>query len=177
MANKNVSKVVGVNELLSVEVEGHACQISFIIMDHEDHDALLGLDWFNETGACLCLATKTLAFPSEKIILMSEGNEVEPSYDEKEMVITDSEGDEITNDIDWEEERKNEPEPVEKLTKEQEVKFKACMQPIKKLFAHNTNDIRGCNVSKNKIRIQVVPPIYSPPCTVTKKMYFFFKYQ
>jgi len=114
VANNNVSKVVGVTELLSVEVQGHACKISFIIMDHEDHDALLGLDWFNETGACLCPATKTLPFPSEKIILMSEGNEVEPSYDEKVMVITDSEGDEITNDIDWEEERKKEPEPVKK---------------------------------------------------------------
>jgi len=78
VANNYVSKIIGVTENVSVEVQGHVCKLSFIIMDHEDHDALLGLDWFNETGACLCPATKTLTFPSEKIIYIRA---LEPQQD------------------------------------------------------------------------------------------------
>ena len=43
-------------------------------MDHEDHDILLGLDWFEITGAGLYLKTKEPRFPGEKISLRNNYN-------------------------------------------------------------------------------------------------------
>ena len=62
--------------------------MSFVIMDHDDHEALLGLDWFGLTGAMLCPAEKMLRFPSQKIFLDGGENEDESKIDEEIMVVT-----------------------------------------------------------------------------------------
>ena len=41
--------VIGETKKLTVNVQGSSVEISFIIIDHSDHDILLGLDWFSAT--------------------------------------------------------------------------------------------------------------------------------
>ena len=48
LADDRVVKIFGKTEKLSVEIRGHRCSLSFMILDHKDYDVLLGLDFFNE---------------------------------------------------------------------------------------------------------------------------------
>jgi len=58
LADNSTKYVVGKTERLTVDIQGRSCELSFLVMDHEDYDAILGLDWFTQTGAGI--------YPSEK---------------------------------------------------------------------------------------------------------------
>lgn len=49
-ANNSISKVDGKTDSLKVDIEGHVCDLEFLVIDHEDNDGLLGLDWFMRTN-------------------------------------------------------------------------------------------------------------------------------
>ncbi|RNA18694.1 hypothetical protein BpHYR1_028591 [Brachionus plicatilis] len=44
-ANNNIVKVNGKTVALKLNIEGHECDIEFLVIDHGDSDGLLGLDW------------------------------------------------------------------------------------------------------------------------------------
>ena len=46
-----IQNVIGITKSLCVEIQGTFAFMSFVVIDHKDHDILLGLDWFNQTGA------------------------------------------------------------------------------------------------------------------------------
>jgi hypothetical protein len=52
-ANNAVTSVVGVTDSLLIDIQGQSCQVTFIVLHHDDHEILLGLDWFKLTGASL----------------------------------------------------------------------------------------------------------------------------
>ena len=66
------SEIIGTTEELDVVVYGKVAKLKFLIIENDDHDALLGLDWFMVTGAGICPADGTLRFP-EKIVYL-QGN-------------------------------------------------------------------------------------------------------
>jgi hypothetical protein len=66
VAGDLVRGVMGKTEDLEVDIDGHSCKESFIIIEHEDHDVLLGLPWFIKTGAGL--------YPKENILHFSGQN-------------------------------------------------------------------------------------------------------
>jgi hypothetical protein len=39
-ANNAVTPVVGVTDELQIDIQGHSCSISFIVLDHDDHELL-----------------------------------------------------------------------------------------------------------------------------------------
>jgi hypothetical protein len=53
VAGDLVRGVMGKTKDLEVDIDGHSYKESFIIIEHEDHDVLLGLPWFIKTGAGL----------------------------------------------------------------------------------------------------------------------------
>ncbi|CAF0965908.1 unnamed protein product [Brachionus calyciflorus] len=50
-ATDDVKKVLGETEEVNVDIEGHTCRMSFLVLDMEDYEVLLGLNWFEQTGA------------------------------------------------------------------------------------------------------------------------------
>ncbi|CAF1153123.1 unnamed protein product, partial [Brachionus calyciflorus] len=68
-ANNSISKVDGKTDSLKVDIDGHVCDLEFLVIDHEDNDGLLGLDWFKRTGASLHPSIKSLKFPSKIVLL------------------------------------------------------------------------------------------------------------
>jgi hypothetical protein len=48
-----------------IDIHGHRCSISFIVLDHDDHEQLLGLDWFRLTGASLHPRDLVLKFATD----------------------------------------------------------------------------------------------------------------
>jgi hypothetical protein len=75
-ADNTVKKVVGITEPLNIDIRGHSCILELLIIDHEDHDVLLGLNWFRETGAGLFPAERLLKFPGHNIYLVDNVEEV-----------------------------------------------------------------------------------------------------
>ena len=69
-ANNAVTTVVGVTDELRIDIHGHSCSISFIVLDHDDHELLLGLDWFRLTGASLHPRDLVLKFPGTSVPLI-----------------------------------------------------------------------------------------------------------
>jgi len=53
-------KIRGMTDDLEVEVHGQKCKIAFMVLDHKENDALLGLDWSDKTDAGI--------FPKRKMI-------------------------------------------------------------------------------------------------------------
>ena len=71
-ANNAVTAVVGVTAALTIDINGHTCQISFIVLEHDDHEILLGLDWFRLTGASLHPSDRVLNFPGTTVSLLND---------------------------------------------------------------------------------------------------------
>jgi hypothetical protein len=100
-ADSMVVPVVGITEALKVEIHGHVCEIDFVVMNHDDHDVLLGLNWFNKTAAGLYPRTKTLHFPGQTIKLDNIGK-IEDDEEMEEVFITEvADEDDIGEDV-WE---------------------------------------------------------------------------
>ncbi|CAF0980328.1 unnamed protein product [Brachionus calyciflorus] len=64
ISSRFVKKTVdGKTESLRVDIEGNVCELDFLVIDHEDNDGLLGLDWFMRTGASLIPSLRCINFP------------------------------------------------------------------------------------------------------------------
>ena len=51
--NNAVEKVFGITDDIQIDIQGVIATMNFLIYDHEDHDFLIGLDWFKQTNAAL----------------------------------------------------------------------------------------------------------------------------
>jgi hypothetical protein len=69
-ATSVVENVVGITEAVKVDVQGHSCVLELYVINQEDHDLLLGLDWFVATGAQFFPGEGVLRFASEVIFLV-----------------------------------------------------------------------------------------------------------
>jgi hypothetical protein len=47
-ANNSITPVIGITETMEITIEGHSCLLSLLVMDHDDHDVLLGINWFEQ---------------------------------------------------------------------------------------------------------------------------------
>jgi hypothetical protein len=54
IATDELKFVVGITEPMEVNVQGHTCILELYVINHEDHDLLLGLDWFLTSEAEFC---------------------------------------------------------------------------------------------------------------------------
>ena len=68
-ANNITQKVLGITEKLEVNVQGTVCELAFVFIPHDDHDILLGVDWFAETNAGLKPGQNILQLKGKKIHL------------------------------------------------------------------------------------------------------------
>ncbi|RNA35355.1 hypothetical protein BpHYR1_031093 [Brachionus plicatilis] len=46
-----ISEASGVTKPVEVDIGGNKCILEFIVFNHDDHDVLLGIDWFHKTRA------------------------------------------------------------------------------------------------------------------------------
>ena len=58
LADNTLELVKGISDRLLIEVKGQKAYLRFLIIDHADHDVLLGLDWFEITKAGIFPAMK-----------------------------------------------------------------------------------------------------------------------
>ena len=63
VADSSVVEPIGETDLLDIRLGESSCSIKFIVMQHDKHQVLLGLDWFMKTGAILSPRDNTITFP------------------------------------------------------------------------------------------------------------------
>jgi hypothetical protein len=123
-ANNAVTAVGGVTEALTIDINGHTCQISFIVLEHYDHEILLGLDWFRLTGASLHPSDRVLKFPGTTVSLLNDISstvDTDNHFDDDVPDLSASVLDEDDTDaeIDWFTENQIDMSPVETLSTDQ----------------------------------------------------------
>ena len=163
-ADGTIQKVGGNTLPLIVEVQGIEATIGFIVIDHSDHDILLGLDWFDQTGAGFYPASKILKFPSVNKRFLEhedEDRDLERTID----LCVAQETDEIDfgDDVSWELNKRYTIKPQIQLTQNQLKQFLGLVPKIREQVASSLDDLGKCRVLKHKIRTINEDPIYTPP--------------
>ena len=150
-ADNNVVEVTEITDLLKLTVHNNECKMQFLVVDHDDHDILLGLDWFKLTGAGIYPLEKVLKFPSKKILMNTDVD----MNEENEMVYIGQviDAPDIAFDVDWDS-NKEEIISEEKLSKEQNLKFRDCMNEVKDVMAYDLRDLKSCNKAKHYIKLK-----------------------
>ena len=167
-ATGEISNVIGKTKPLRVEINGFVSYISFIILDYDDFDGLLGLDWFEATGAEISPGKRLLRFPTGPGPAKTQA----PNFkEEKEVVqaIKEAEADDIdlTEDFHFaetsaQEEENYMPEPGARLDEQETKRFIHTMSIMKSVFAFNLKDLKRCTLAPFRIITENIEPIYLP---------------
>ena len=85
LANGDIFKPIGISEDCEINIFNLKLKLKFIITKFLDKDVILGLDWFNQSGACLDPKNKKIYIPLEKDIYKSSGRMSEQNYNYAEV--------------------------------------------------------------------------------------------
>jgi hypothetical protein len=167
VANNEVTQAVGVTEKCVVNVHNHTCEIKFIVMDHDDHDVLLGLDWFMATGAGLFPAEGMLSFPGEKIYVQQrtdfpteENFAIETIVDSIEELSDTEEGYGLMVPGPTASSEPTNFKPEVPLNAEQSEEFNNVKESFIEISAANMKTLGVCTIAKHRIRVMDVAPIH-----------------
>ncbi|CAF1142183.1 unnamed protein product, partial [Brachionus calyciflorus] len=147
-ANGMVCHISGITKPLEVDLSGHKCFIEFLVFDHEDHDVLLGLDWFKKTGCGIFLS-------------------------QVDIFKTDVA---LSSDLFWNT-SENTMVPASDLNPSEKIKFNTLSQEGVGLFAKSLKELGKCSVKKHYIRLidKDVANFYTAPYRISQDERNFLK--
>jgi hypothetical protein len=165
VANNAEEKIIGFTDKLEINVANNICELQLAVIPHDDHEILLGLDWFNETYAgfypnrnIVRLAGKTI-FTNNSLELV-EAEDIE-TVDLCTVGVADEEEFKIGYDIEEIAEPKIQPEM--KLDKEGERQFEELKSLIEEAIPRSPYELG--EYSQEEINIQMTDdePVYRNP--------------
>ena len=68
-ANNEIAPALAETEMLSVNIADSFCELVFLVIDHDTHPVLLGLDWFNKVDASINPFRNTIYFNGRTVLL------------------------------------------------------------------------------------------------------------
>jgi hypothetical protein len=158
-----VRDVAGSIRNAKVTVSECDTELELMVIPHEDHDVLLGLDWFIATGAGLYPSLKLLRFPSSDVELHRGTRNSLPHDVDSFTAIKDIPDDpELFEDYDWTSE-KVKFEPELEMSKEEEHEFYSLLNENKDMFAHELEDLATCTVGELDVDTGDAKPIFIRP--------------
>ncbi|CAF0938986.1 unnamed protein product [Brachionus calyciflorus] len=153
-ANGEISHISGITKPLEVNISGYKGLIEFLVFDHEDHDVLLGLDWFNKTGYGI--------FPSQGILKFKEDEKESKTAPIEE--ISDIFHTEIASDNEYFWDTCDlKIIPASDLETNQKNKFSLMANKAKGLFAKSLQELDKCSA-------KIIRPSWSSPVVVVRKI-------
>ena len=172
--NNQIDTVKGITEVLVVKIGNFACRMNFLITNTEDHEVLLGLDWFFKSKACLCPSEGMLKFQGEEISLNSYlGSNRTHTYinNVEEFLISeisDANDDENNEENIFPFEENNVIiETSSQLNENQRQIFMKLLSNYRDIFALGIKDLSGCKLGTHSIRTLDVPPIFQHPYRIS----------
>ena len=158
-ANNMISRVIGKTEVLDLEINKSVASLSFVIIEHEDHDILLGLDWFAQTNVGFYPNEKILKFPCDPKYL----NEMDDEDTIDLFIAEEHDEIDIEGETSWILDAKYEIKPGEGLTQQEHKLFMELAKKLETYLAKNIGELGKCNIIKHKINTIDQIPIYVPP--------------
>jgi hypothetical protein len=126
----DASKIIGRTKSMALMTANVKSSISYVVLDYDKHDLLLGLDWFESTKSSINPSEKHLTFPDK--ITLRYAEEEDASDEETNILLTDiSDAPDTATDKNW---------PLE------DPKEKAKIKPVCNLLktqVEKSNDFRG----------------------------------
>ena len=173
-ADNAIVPAIGITNELSVDICDHLCRLKFIIIEHDDHEILLGLDWFSATGAGIFPSEKILKFPSQNVYLSEEESD---DFIEAIQTYDVNEEESAPDEIDWRfsEDCNNIKLPKE-LTLRQKDDFKLMINEMGDAFSLGIHDLGRCTIAKHQIKLKEdTVPVNKPPYRISHKDREFLK--
>ena len=156
LANSKTEFVKGKTNPLPVRLGTSNVNLEFIVIDHKDHDILLGLDWFKLTKAGIFPSTNIIIFPNSDKVNKLENNDLRDLYqiDDESIYQVDSLDDETVKF--YEEESSwsfNEVtiKPEIEFSEEDKPKLTFLIEASKTLFAKNAKELGTCKIIEHEI--------------------------
>ena len=166
VADNEIVQVIGITEPVRIDVHGHTCILEMYVLEHDDHDALLGLSWFMATGAGIFPGEGILRF-NDEIIRLEQYNSQDSEDSEYDMIlmselIDDVDVEDIEGDTDWFLLGTHEMKPIEVLDDVQGRKFANLVKYVRPHFANSFADLGACGINRFKINTTVEQTIFLP---------------
>jgi hypothetical protein len=162
VANNKVVDVVGVTRPVEIDVRGHKTVLKLYILEQDEIEVLLGLDFFYATGAGIFPKKGILRFDDleEKHVWASNFDDSE--YVSKSDFSTNADEEDIEGVTDWFIDAKYEMNPVEVLNNEQKKKFNELKKFAVTCMAKDLEDLGCCTIDPFKVKLTNPKPIYIP---------------
>jgi hypothetical protein len=163
----DASKIIGRTKSMALMTANVKSSISYVVLDYDKHDLLLGLDWFESTKSSINPSEKHLTFPDK--ITLRYAEEEDASDEETNILLTDiSDAPDTATDKNWpleDPKEKAKIKPVCNLLKTQVEQFNDFMRKAHemKAFAYSLKDLGECNIVKHEIKTEDEVPLYQPP--------------
>jgi hypothetical protein len=161
-ANNEIRNVEGKTGKIPIDIAGHICELEFLVINHDDHDALLGLDWFYATNAGIYPAANRIEFNDCTILKQSnkwikrnkinlEGDN--ENYFDLNLISINEDDEDYTPDIDWNIKDKKVKNKFDyKFKNETERRYwEQLEEKIKEVNANTLFELSECTVRKHKI--------------------------
>ena len=161
----NTSKVLSMVKKVEINIQGYTCILDFVVLDHDSHDILLGIDWFKLSRAGLYPYLNLLRFPSGDVKLDNRKNETiednKVSLESISLVEVPYDSEELLDTIEWNS-KPSEVVPGLSLTKKDEILFFDLLKENEGRFAHCNEDLDRCTVMPFTGRFETNIPVYTP---------------
>ncbi|CAF1117618.1 unnamed protein product [Brachionus calyciflorus] len=153
-----ISEASGKTSNLEVEIGGRKHELEFIVFVHNDHDVLLGMDWFELTGCGIFPSKGILQFPDEE-----ELNSNQVDYPYSNLFLTEI-NDEFEQQYSWDTSYDT-IKPVIQPNQTEAKLFGKVKKEVLSVIANSIDELGECATYKHKIRLADTnaPPIYSSP--------------
>ena len=167
--------MAGVLRNVCIDVDGHESIIDLIVIDHKDHDVLLGMDWFRSTRAGIFPASNELVFPEmEQPLTKGKEDAYRKNYICVDVLLTEcdnaterqeEEGEFGQDEVDWNfrETKAITFAPQAMLTTAEKHKFTMFIRNNLSAFASDLSTLSECNVIEHEIVLEDKTPIYLRP--------------
>ena len=159
LANNWTIKPYGVTKFLEVNVEGFIIHHKFVVLDHRDHDILLGNDFLQISGALVCQKERYIKFPS--IVVYGKASEdVENNFAMVGNTMVEDEF-ELFEMHDFESQYSIKPKSG--LSDEEFQNFKKLNSAVNQVAASSFEELGDCTMGNMCIETTTDVPIYLHP--------------
>ena len=164
LADNTTASALGITDPLEVNLDGFVISVTFMLMEHTDHDGLLGADYFNSSGAMISISERCLIFPGKRVYEYTQKNGDE-KVDIMALVnnVFDNEmaDEELFESHDF---KKDYPiKPESKLSDAEFRAFKKLIPLITNVSATAFEELGDCKLGEMVIETTTEIPIYMNP--------------
>lgn len=169
-ADGSISRVKGLTDPMEVKIAGSVVNMPLAVIDNDENEVLLGLDWFKAADAGIFPAKGVLQVRENQVPLIG----VKQDNDENVVfeMVEENEFEESPDCFEFDGKKIKQPE---NLTKEQRDIFRQIIEDYEDVFAADIADLGQCNIGEHVIETVECSPVYIPPYRISQAEREFLK--